>query len=145
MHKIKYAFLTLFSIFQLSVNAQSEFFNEFYIPLSQEQRLDSLIMLHKELNIMNSSVPGYRIQIYFESGNYSKTKAMEVKEAFELNYSNHSAYISFNEPYYRVRVGDFRTKIEAVGFLRSLLRKYPNAFEVKDMISLDNHKSKINY
>jgi len=145
MQNIKYAFLSLFFISQFFVHAQTELFDEIYTPLSNEQRLDSLLHLHQELNKMNSSVPGYRIQIYFESGNYSKSKAVEVKDAFELDYTDHKAYISFNEPYYRVRVGNFRTKIEAIGFLKKILRKYPNAFEVKDMISFNDFESVINF
>ena len=82
MQKIKYALLSLFLAFQLYGVAQTELFNEIYTPLTQEQRLDSLMMLHQEINTMNSSIPGYRIRIYFESGNYSKSKALEVKEAF---------------------------------------------------------------
>lgn len=138
MQRIKYALLSVFLGFQLFGNAQADFFSEIYSPLSQEQRFDSLLMLHKQLNMMNSTVPGYRLQIYFESGNYSKSKAIETKDAFESKYPNFKAYISFNEPYYRVRVGDFRTKIEAIGFLKKLLRKYPNAFEIEDMISFEN-------
>lgn len=143
MQKIVSAFISLFLIFQLSGNAQTRTFNEIYTSLSQEQRLDSLIMLHQELNLMNSDIEGYRIRIYFESGNYSKSKAVEVKEAFELDYSDQRAYISFNEPYYRVNVGDFRTKIEAIGFLKKIIRKYPNAFEVKDMISFSDFERAI--
>ncbi|MCD6180496.1 MAG: SPOR domain-containing protein [Bacteroidales bacterium] len=141
MQKTKYVLFTICVVLQLSVSAQTESLKDIFPPLSKEQRLDSLIMLHKELNAINSSIPGYRIQIYFESGNYSKSKAVEVKKAFESDYLGYSAYISFNEPYYRVRVGDFRTKIEAVGFLKKILRKYPNAFEVKDMISFGNFES----
>lgn len=145
MQNIKYALLSLFFLSQIFVHAQTEIFDEIYTPLSKEQRLDSLLQLHQELNTMNSSIPGYRIQIYFESGNYSKSKAVELKDAFELDYAEHRAYISFNEPYYRVRVGDFRTKIEAIGFLKKILRKYPDAFEVKDMISFNDFEAVINF
>ncbi|MBN2893280.1 MAG: SPOR domain-containing protein [Bacteroidales bacterium] len=95
-------------------------------------------MLHKKLNALDNTIPGYRIQIYFESGNYSKSKAIEVKEDFESKYYGYHAYVSFNEPYYRVRIGDFRTKIEAVGFLKRIVRRYPNAFEVKDRITVSD-------
>jgi hypothetical protein len=145
MHKISLFFVSFFLLFQLSLQAQNEFVDEIYTPLTKEQRLDSLIKLHQELNLINSDIEGYRIRIYFESGNYSKSRAVEVKEAFESNYPEQKAYISFNEPYYRVNVGDFRTKIEAVGFLKKIIRKYPNAFEVKDMISFSDFGSVIDF
>lgn len=138
MPKIKYALFSIFLFFQVIGFTQGQFGDDIYMPLTQAQRFDSLIMLHKKLNAMDNSIPGYRIQIYFESGNYSKSKALEVKEDFESKYYGYHAYVSFNEPYYRVRIGDFRTKIEAVGFLRKIVRRYPNAFEVKDRILISD-------
>ena len=145
MQRIKYAFLSVFLIFQLLGSTQTNRFNDIYTPLSKEQQLDSLIMLHKQLNKMNGSIPGYRLQIYFESGNYSKSRAEEVKKAFELKNPDFKAYISFNEPYYRVRVGDFRHKIEAIGFLKKILRTYPTAYEVEDMISFNDNEKVITF
>jgi len=139
MRKIKQGFFTIFIVFQLGVYAQVELRDDIYKPQNQEQRFEALIELHKQLNKMNNRIPGYRVQIYFEAGNYSKAKAIEVKNAFDLAYPGYVAYISFDEPYYRVKVGDFRTKIEAVGFLKKVLKTYPNAFEVKDMISFKNY------
>ncbi len=137
---MKYIFLLFFLLFQLFGIAQMDFYTAIHTPLSQAQRFDSLIMLHKKVNDINNSIPGYRVQIYFESGNYSKSRAVEVKEKFESIYRGHNAYISFNEPYYRVRVGDFRTKIEAIGFLKKVIRRYSNAFEVKDQVYFNDYK-----
>lgn len=134
--KITILFFFLFSM-QL-VSAQVELLEDDYVLLSPQQRFDSLLVLHKKLNAIDESTPGYRVQIYFESGNFSKSKAMELKELFELDHPGIKAYVSFNEPYYRVRVGDFRTKIEAIGFLKKIIKTYPNAFEVSDMISFAN-------
>lgn len=136
MHKLKFILISLFFASQLFVSGQHFSFGLTASRLSTEQKLDSLIVLHKKLNAINNSISGYRVQIYFESGNYSKSKANEVKNSFEQKYPGLTAYISFNEPYYRVRVGDFRTKIEAIGFLKKILRDYPSAYEVKDMITL---------
>jgi hypothetical protein len=138
MKFFKYIFLSLFVSLQLFALAQTESETNLIEPMNQQQRLDSLIGLQKKLNTLNSSIPGYRVQIFFESGNYSKAKAMEVKDEFEAKFQDYKAYVSFNEPYYRVRVGDFRTKIEAKGFLKRIVKLYSNAFEVKDMISFDN-------
>jgi len=139
MPKFRISFLILFLIFQMLGYSQVGFSSKINSSLIHEQRIDSLIMLHKKLNAINSNISGFRVQIYFESGNYSKSKAIEVRNSFESRFAGHKAYVSFNEPYYRVRVGDFRSRIEAIGFLKKVLRDYPNAFEVKDLISLDNY------
>ena len=76
-----------------------------------------------------------RIQIFFDSGNNSRENANEVIEAFEEEHPGIGAYLTFREPYYRVRVGDFRRKIEALGFLQKIKRDYPNAWVIKDLIN----------
>jgi len=102
--------------------------------IKQDRLVDSLIVLHKKINTKDSLVAGYRIQIFFESGNYSKDLALKTAEGFQENYPDVRHYLSFNEPYYRIRVGDFRTLIEAKGFLKRIIGDYPSAFEVKDRI-----------
>jgi len=120
-------FLFIFLFISSLIYAQQE-------SIIQDSRVDSLILLHQKINSQDSLVPGYRIQIFFESGNYSKDKALETAEAFAENYPNTRYYLSFDEPYYRIRVGDFRTLIEAKGFLKKIIYTYPSAFEVKDRI-----------
>ena len=109
--------------------------------IHQDSRIDTLIKKHIEINKINSAYPnhdgitGYRIQIFFDSGNNSKSRAMEVIEEFTEEYPDTGAYLTFGEPFYRVRVGDFRRKIEALGFLDKIKRKYPNAWIIKDKIN----------
>lgn len=115
--------------------------NNGHIKIFQDNRIDTLIEKHIELNksfesnINNDGITGYRIQIFFDSGNNSKTLATKVMEEFIEAYPNVDVYITFREPYYRVRVGDFRTKMEALAFLRKIDSKYNNAWIIKDKIS----------
>ena len=44
-------------------------------------------------------------------------------------------YLIFQEPYYKVRIGDYRTKMEAEKFLNEIEQDYPNAFVVQDEIN----------
>ena len=122
-------FLIVFFFISASIFVQAQ--NSYII---QDSGVDSLIMLHKQINCTDSLVPGYRVQIFFESGNYSKNLAMQTAENFQESFPDIRYYLSFSEPYYRIRVGDFRTLIEAKGFLMSIISQYPAAFEVKDRI-----------
>ncbi len=80
------------------------------------------------------SLEGFRIQIFFDSGNLSKRNATQAREEFIKRFPGIEAYITFREPYYRVRIGDFRTKLEADGFRKKILQDYPHAFTVVDQI-----------
>jgi hypothetical protein len=59
-----------------------------------------------------------------------------VLEGFVAKYPAIGAYLQFKSPNYRVRVGDFRSRLEAQRFLNEVLVDYPNAFIVTDLISL---------
>ncbi len=98
-------------------------------------RIDTLLQLHELQNKKFPVIPGYRIQIYKESGNAALNNALAIRDKFEKRYSL-PAYITFNEPYYRVRVGDFRTRLDAIRFLEKIKRAYPLAWEIKDDIKI---------
>lgn len=114
--------------------------NKGEINIFQHEKIDELLRLHKQVNadmmenMNDDGVYGYRIQIYFDSGNNSKQRATDVMEDFILEHPETGAYIMFTEPWYKVRVGDFRTKLEALGFLQKIKSTYPDAFIIKDMI-----------
>ena len=104
------------------------------VEIIKDERIGRLVEKHKALNERQSDVDGYRIQIFFDSGNNSKKKASDAMQLFMEKFPETKAYISFKEPYYRVRVGNFRTLIESEGFLKKIQPDYPNGFPVKEKI-----------
>lgn len=100
-----------------------------------DARIDTLLQLHELQNKKFPVIQGYRIQIYKESGNTALDKALAIRDKFEKRF-NVPVYITFNEPYYRVRVGDFRTRLEAIRFLDKIKWAYPLAWEIKDNIQI---------
>lgn len=100
----------------------------------QAPQIDSLLTMHKIINSIDTLVPGYRIQIFFVGGNFSKDKALEKAKEFTDKHPSQKAYLSFKAPYYRVRIGDFRNALEATAFLKKIEDSYPAAFIVKDKI-----------
>jgi hypothetical protein len=111
------------------------------VNIVQDSRVDELLERHKQMNELlmsnpdHSGIDGYRVQIFFESGNKSSEAAREIKEEFEENYPAVDAYLTWKAPNFRVRVGDFRTRMEAEGFLQRILKDYPNAWVIKDKIN----------
>lgn len=128
--------LVFYAASMFSVNAQMLFPSDGKVEIVQDERITQLSGHYLKVSQKNNSIDGYRIQIFFDSGSNSKKKASEIRDEFQLNYSGVKAYLSYKEPYYRVRVGDFRTLIEAVGFQKKIGGNYPNSFPVKDKISL---------
>jgi hypothetical protein len=105
------------------------------VKVYQDSRVDTVLKKHIEYNKQQNGLDGYRVQIFFDAGNNSLNRANNVVKQFQLLYPNDTAYVSFSEPYYKVRVGDFRTKLDAEGYLQEVLPDYPNAFVIKDRIN----------
>ena len=126
-------FFVLFFIAFLSTNTYSQ--DEGNVQIIQDDRIDTLLKKHIELNELDPQIEGWRINIFFEAGNYSKRLAIEAKSEFVNKYADVPCYLIFQEPYYKVRIGDYRTKMEAEKFLNKIVRDYPNAFVVQDDIN----------
>ncbi|MDZ7777224.1 MAG: SPOR domain-containing protein [Bacteroidales bacterium] len=106
------------------------------VVVYQDSRIDSLIQDLTALNKKFPEIEGYRVMIFFDAGNNSKDTAYRVMKTFEEEYPDVPAYVSFHPPYYRVRVGDFRSEMEAKRFLNRIKYDYPNGWVVKTSISL---------
>jgi len=106
------------------------------VEIVQDSKINQLAEKYHKMSANNPGVEGYRVQIFFDSGSNSKNKAASIKNEFETIYPGVKSYLSYKEPYYRVRVGNFRTQIEADGFQKKISLDYPNSFAVKDEIVL---------
>ncbi len=105
------------------------------LTIYQDTRLETLIHRQIEFNKEQKGIPGFRIQIFFGSGRPSRDNANEAKAKFLSYFSDKEAYIRYQTPFYKVRVGDFRTKLEALKMFKRVLRKFPNAYIVPDVIN----------
>ncbi len=80
--------------------------------------LDSLILdnYNKLIaqNMKSSGVPGFRIRIYSGSGVGAKEEQQQVRARFLSLYRGLDAYNRYDEPYFKVYVGDCRTRSEAL-------------------------------
>jgi hypothetical protein len=111
------------------------------IHIIQDDKIDLLVSKHVQLNQNRNGIDGFRIQIFFDSGNNSKTKAQSVYEGFKARYPEIRAYLTFKSPNYKVRVGDFRTNLDAQRFLNEIIDQYPNAWIIADIINLPNSEN----
>jgi hypothetical protein len=68
---------------------------------------------------------GFRVQIY--SGP-SRNEAYAAQARFQQQYENIATYVSYTQPNYRVKVGDFRSRSEAQAFMREVKKSFPTVF-----------------
>jgi len=106
------------------------------VKVNQDPRVEVLISKHVQINEKVKGIEGFRIQIFSDSGNNSKTDAQKVYDEFIAKFREMSAYLTFKSPNYKVRIGDFRTRLEAQRFLSEVTGDYPNAFITSEVINL---------
>jgi hypothetical protein len=104
------------------------------LDVHQNPKTKELLEHKIRLNRNNQTTPGYRVQIYFGSGGSARSRALKVKTDFLSSYPEVKAYIIYQSPDFKVRVGDFRTRSEALRLQKKIARDYPNAFIVPDNI-----------
>ena len=102
--------------------------------------VDSLLLAnYYKLITENSSIkgiPGYRIRIFSESGLGAKEQQQLMRARFLSEFPGIDAYHKYDEPYFKVYVGDCRTRSEAVKLDDMIKKEFPNTFIVPDYINL---------
>jgi hypothetical protein len=87
-------------------------------------------------NMLSPGIPGYRIRIYSESGIGAKNEQQQVRARFLSLYPGLDAYNQYDEPYFKIYVGDCRTKSEALKLQDRIEKDFPNSIVREDFINL---------
>jgi len=130
---MKFKAIFIFLLF-ISVSFKAFCQTEGTVTINKDYRLDILLVKHFDIAKYEQTIDGYRVQIFFDAGNNSQSNANNARNEFLRKYPDYEAYIKFDSPYYKVRVGDFRTRLEAQHFLNAIFEVYPNSFIVLDQI-----------
>jgi len=104
------------------------------LHVDQDSRIESLIAKQRSLYRVDSSYNGYRIHIFMEIGNEALDHARAVKAQFERAFPDIPIYLSYVEPHFRLRAGDFRNRVEAEQCLRRVKPRFKEAFVTQDKI-----------
>ncbi|GMN12020.1 SPOR domain-containing protein [Croceitalea sp. MTPC9] len=98
------------------------------ITIEQDPKIEQLVEIYKSAN-NNSGY--YQIQVGFGG----HREAQNLKSNVDIDFPGWYSKIDFKEPTYRVRLGKFKTKMEAQRRLIEVRKKYPNAFLLPQKIN----------
>lgn len=77
---------------------------------------------------------GYRIRLFFDNKQTARVESEELELAFQEKFPQIPTYRSYTNPFFKVVVGDYRTKSEAIKELEKILPHFPKAIVVKESI-----------
>ena len=80
---------------------------------------------------------GFRIQIYNSSNINARDESNKVKLEFMNKFKDIKSYALFAQPvWYKIRVGDFRSRTEAYRMFLIISKEFPNSDLVPDFIKI---------
>lgn len=109
--------------------------NQGKVTINQDPQIERVFNLDILQSARQPGMHGYRIRIYFDLGQKSRKQSEYAVGEFMQNYPGISVYRSYVSPYYKVSVGDFRTRDNALKLYHLLLKDYPKAFIVPEWVN----------
>ena len=93
--------------------------------------IDELVAKYKVILQNTGGVVGWRIQVKFKA---KREDILPYKIRFINLYPNIPAQITFDSPYYKLTVGNFRTRNESLKVQNQISKKFPGAYPVPCII-----------
>jgi hypothetical protein len=111
------AILVLISVFNLNIHAQ------------QNKETNAVLSKKTEYNSTHPLGNGFKIQLY----NGNETSAYEFKKEYQLAF-NEVAELSYESPEWKVRVGNYNSRLEADRALLTIKEKFTSAIVLETTI-----------
>lgn len=106
----------------------------FDLDVNQSEAIAGSMRHHIATN-PDRTISGYRVRIFFDNKQTARVESENALRKFEKMFPEILAYRTYTNPYFKVTVGDCRTKSEAMALLGRIRKAFPSAFVVKENIS----------
>ena len=96
-----------------------------------QKGVDKLVSKYKQILKKTGGVEGWRIQLIFKD---QKEEILPYQIKFTNLYPEIPVQIAFDSPNYKLTVGNFRTRNEALKIKHQISKKFPGAYPVPIII-----------
>ena len=98
--------------------------------IDQSPAIDTLISRSILAN-KKEGIQGFRIQIFLSSARNAREEADRVKAEFINKFPDMYSDVEYQQPgYFKVRVGNYRSRVEAYKDLQLIHKEFPDAYAV---------------
>lgn len=105
------------------------------VEIVQPRKLAEALSNYHARNAQHPGLDGFRVRIYRDLGKNARAESEAVMTRVLEQFGGLRAYRTFDSPYYKVSVGDCRTRFEAYVLRQRLLSSYPRSFVVTERIN----------
>ncbi|WP_275315398.1 SPOR domain-containing protein [Tenacibaculum bernardetii] len=92
--------------------------------ITENKDITALINKKRQYNKHNGT--GYRIQLY----NGLETRAKSLEKRFQIKYPNIQTMLKYEEPEWKVQVGNYKTRLEADRSLNEIREQFNGAIVI---------------
>ena len=97
---------------------------------------DAATIIEKSLNATTNVVNGYRIVIFMSNSQTARRDAVMAQENFSALFPQEQSYLTYENPYFKVAVGNCASQEEAIILLGRLRSTFPKAFIMRESIEI---------
>ena len=97
---------------------------------------DAATIINSNLHQEPKAIGGYRIVIFMNNSQTARRDAVAAQEAFSQLFPKEQSYLSYENPYFKVTVGNCTSQDEAIILLGRLRGTFPKAFIVRENIAI---------
>lgn len=125
----------LFLFAGISLLSSTSFGQNGDVKVIKDPRLDALVAKQSEITPpdINPKIKGFRIQLAFDSERQAINAA---RATFVTQFPRVDTYVEYNAPNYYLKVGDFRTRLEAEKIKSEVEGNFPTSFIIEEDINL---------
>ena len=104
---------------------------------AQVEQSNTIRQALQQYTLSNAEKPisGYRIRVFYDNGPQARVKSGNIEQTLQKQFPEVLVYRSFESPNYKVSIGDFRSKDEALRIFNAIKGTYPTAFIIKESIN----------
>ncbi len=104
---------------------------------AQVEQSNTIRQALQQYTLHNAEKPisGYRIRVFYDNGPQARIKSENIVQTLQKQFPEVLVYRSFESPNYKVSIGDFRSKDEALRIFNAIKGTYPTAFIIKESIN----------
>ena len=104
---------------------------------AQVEQSSTIRQALQQYTLSNAEKPisGYRIRVFYDNGPQARVKSENIEQTLQKQFPEVLVYRSFESPNYKVSIGDFRSKDEALRIFNTIKGPYPTAFIIKESIN----------
>lgn len=99
------------------------------VQVKEDPMISQMVEQFTEQNKSSNTVTGWRVQILATT---DRQRLESVQQSFKYHYPNIPVDWEHNRPYYKLRAGAYKTKLDALRLKYVLGREYEGLYLVRD-------------